>query len=80
MTLYFEGKGGGGRFVLPFEQKDDAKIAASAGGYIRMCEAMEISRIMYCFYTTLSLFSLMWHFKGVFHFATSVIILNHFAH
>ena len=31
------GKGGGGKVLCPsFEQKDDAKIAASAGGYIRI--------------------------------------------
>ena len=44
VILLFEGGGGGGGFFvhrgevlcLSFEQKDDAKIAASAGGYIRI--------------------------------------------
>ena len=34
---FVRGKGGGGGGVCPsFEQKDDAKLAASAGGYIRI--------------------------------------------
>ena len=37
VILLFEGRGGGGEVLCPsFEQKDDAKIAASAGGYIRI--------------------------------------------
>ena len=35
-VLLFRGKGGGGEVCPSFEQKDDAKIAASAGGYIRI--------------------------------------------
>ena len=34
VILLFEGGGGG--LCPSFEQKDDAKIAASAGGYIRI--------------------------------------------
>ena len=38
VILLFEGRGGGGGevFCPSFEQKDDTKIAASAGGYIRI--------------------------------------------
>ena len=37
VILLFEGRGAEGGGVCPsFEQKDDAKIAASAGGYIRI--------------------------------------------
>ena len=39
VILLFEGRGGGGEgeVLCPsFEQKDDAKIAPSAGGYIRI--------------------------------------------
>ena len=37
VILLFEGREGGGGEVCPsFEQKDDTKIAASTGGYIRI--------------------------------------------
>ena len=36
IVLLFEGRVGGGKVFPSFEQKDDAKIAASAGGYIRI--------------------------------------------
>ena len=36
---FVRGKGGGREVLCPsFEQKDDAKIAASAGGYIRIAQ------------------------------------------
>ena len=48
VILLFEGMGGGGGEVLcpSFEQKDDTKIASSAGGYIRIARQWRFLVIM----------------------------------
>ena len=48
---FVRGKGGGGGEVCPsFEQKDDTKITASAGGYIRIARQWRFLVIIhYCY-------------------------------
>ena len=46
VILLFEWRGGGEVLCPSFEQKDDSKIAASAGGYIRIARQL---RFLVCY-------------------------------
>ena len=67
IILLFEGRGGGGGEVLcsSFKQKDDTKIAASAGGYIRIARQWRFLVYLNSEYFTLMMLDVSFIFNPI---------------